>query len=288
MDTRLLEMELYEALTAVETGLERLAGAFLSESALPAWTMDCGMGREARSAAAAMIRQIDFADGQAGNESQILPGLVGCSLAVLRLAAEVNGQKRRLKAALTGLKGLRAFVTDGKGKTRQVAADHHALARMGHARLHRLQAWRQFRLLEGRPAAAWFAWAESKKVYRISTAEARERLLAFGAEQEHILLQLRRLDSLDPDTPLAVVAWARPHARVNLFWPDKRLTQLRASLPILYPAAAGEALPTLTPITPERQGRTRRSARRDHLLEADPLLPSIHVYAYAHTGRHSS
>lgn len=245
METRLLEMELYEAVTGLEAGLVQLAAALLVEP-LPAWTMGGETDRAARAAAGAMLRRIDYDDGQAANEARILPGLVGCSAATLALAAQVNGQKRRLQQALAALKGVKVTVED-QGQTRQVPADQHALARLGHARLHRLQAWRQIPILAARPAAAWFTWAESKKVYRITCAEARARLLAFGAEQPHIALQLQRLEALDPATPLAVVGTARPHARANLFWPDRRLTQLRASLPCLYPAAPGEPLPELTP-----------------------------------------
>lgn len=279
MDLRLAEMALYEAMTELERGLDALAAGILSES-LPAWTMETDGVQRARAKAAALLCQIHYSDGQPSNVSQILPGLVGCSAAVLALAVAVNGQKQRLKQALAALKGHKIEVVDGQGLARVVAADQHALARMGHARLHRLQAWRQIPILSARPDAVWFAWSESKKVYRISCAEAQARLRAFGEDRPHIALQLMRLNALAPDTPLAVVGRARPHARANLMWSDKRLSQQRASLPFLYPAPPGDPLPDLTPIAGDREARTVRKPRSDRILETEPLLPSIHAYAY--------
>lgn len=275
------ESELSRILTRLESSLAEFAEAIKSESH-PAWVAAELRDADARAKAAEIITQIDYEDGQIGNEAVILPGLIGVNAELLALAQIINGHKEALRKALLDLKGQTIELVSPTGRSRQVQADLHILARLGHARLHRLQAWRQIPVLDARPAAVWFAWSESKKVYRINCAEARRRLIALGADQPHIAWQLKRLSALKPDTPLGVIGRARPHARANIFWPDKQMMQMRASLPLFYPANPGEPLPELSPIAEDRQKRTKRSQRSDTHLQAEPFLPSIHAYAYLH------
>lgn len=279
MTTLYAEVDLHQAMTKLESSLFEFAHLVRSER-FAAWASADLWDTDARNKVAALITQIDYEDGQIGNEAVILPGLIGASDELLALAEVVNGHKDAVRKALMALKGQTVELTSAHGRTRRAQADQHALTRLGHARLHRLQAWRHIPILPARPAAVWFAWSESKKVYRIDCAEARRRLEALGADQPHIAWQLERLSGLKPDTPLGVIGRARPHARANIFWADKQMMQVRASLPLFYPAKPGESLPELTPIAEDRQKRTKRSQRRDTHLQPDPFLPSIHAYTY--------
>ena len=273
------EVDLHQAMTRLESALYELAHLIRSEN-YAAWASADLWDANARTKVASLITQIDYEDGQIGNEAVILPGLIGASDELLASAAVVNTHKDAVRKALMALKGQTIELTSAHGRMRRAQADQHALTRLGHTRLHRLQAWRHIPVLSARPAAVWFAWSESKKVYRIDCAEARRRLIALGADQPHIVWQLQRLSGLAPDTPLGVIGRARPHARSNIFWPDKQMIQVRASLPLFYPAKLGEPLPELTPIAEDRQKRTKRNQRSDTQLQPDPFLPSIHAYTY--------
>lgn len=274
------QLALQQALTHLEASLAALGDQLLSAADYPAWVSPHDKGACAQARAVQIYSQLDYQDGQAGNESDIVPGILGVGAETLALAETVNAHKQALRQALLALQQDTIEFVDAKGNTRRMDAAQYVLNRMGHARLHRLQAWRQIPILDHRPKAVWFAWVESKKVYRISCAEACDRLESLGTGNPHIAQQLLVLRTLGQDTPLAVVQEARPHARANLYWEGRRMTQVRSSMPLLYPARPGEPLPALTPIDSDRQKRTQRRKRSDVRLADEPLLPSIRAYTY--------
>lgn len=269
---------------------EALRDAVVEEVALPCWVWRYGYGFTAREPAAEIYVQHFFDDEQDPRETVILPGLVAAGDSTRRLAHALNAARKQLKDALSAMDRIQVRMTNPvTGRIRKERLGDLVLRDAGLARLHRIQVYRDVHVLERRPDNVSFVWARTRRVKRLSLQAVRERLMGMldnPPQAELVREDLARLESLSRNEVLAFVEPMPCHARVNLAWRRPGETQgfdramRSAPIPLLYPAAAEDELPSLKPLDPQRYALRQRAKRRDLKIEDQPFLSTLSVYRY--------
>lgn len=278
-----LRSEFLQAWEDLKARTEALQAAVLADAELPLWVHQEPDPAAARSAAARMLGDYKYDDGQGPTSSKKLPGLVGASDETLALAIELNEAKKRFKTALDALAPHKILVNDdAAGRQRLVKLKQYALQKAGLADLHYRQSTRTLNILAQRPARIGFVWANTPSIERLTKAEARKLLSEMG-DDDGIQEQLSLLAGLPEHEPLARVNPGPVHVRINLLWEKegKRVpAQIKGYLPILVRCQPGESLPPFTPLKDAPEERGFRLERRDRKIEREPFLAAIHAHRY--------
>lgn len=269
---------------------EALRQAVIEEVTLPCWVWRYGYGFTARVPAAEIYTQHFFQDEQDPKETVILPGLLGASDETRRVAHALNAARNQVQEALSAMDRIQVGMTNPvTGRTRKERLGDLVLRDAGLARLHRVQVYREVHVLERRPDNVSFVWARTRRVKRLSIEAVRQRLqrlLDNPPQAELVREDLARLGSLPRNEELALIDPMPCHARVNLAWRRQGETQgfdramRSAPIPLLYPAAADDELPSLKPLDPQRGALRQRAKRSDVKIEDQPFLATLAVYRY--------
>ena len=278
------QANLYEGFELLEADLRTLRYQLLEHADYPFYVDGVADPGRAREAVVRALTSLHYDDGQAANEVIHCPALVGTSAETLALAACINDTKARLHATLKALDPVQVDSPDGSGS---VSLLRVALRRLGHARLQRRQTTRRIEMIELAPSAVTFTWAHARRKENLTAAAIREMLLhkieeARVGQREVLLADLQRLEGCDDETPLVRLYAPYQHPRANLAWRLSDGTtvrkQRRAVVPLLYPAASGDALPDIRPLPATPHTVKRRQRRPDAGVEERPLLRSIGVH----------
>ncbi len=285
LDDNALSAEFLQAWEALRQALSALHEALASETDHPGWAW---RSNNPHGAAADIVSRVFYDDDQPAREVHMQPALIGASEECLRLTHLTNARRLRVKRALMALdRRVHRAVNPLTGRQRRNRLGDVVLEQHGLARLHRVQVYRSVHVLDGRPEAVGFVWAQTRRVQRISVQDLRERirrLLKNPPQAEFARNDLDLLTGLPADEWLALVEAQPMHVRANVTWrrndgPGHIRRMTSATLPLLYPAKAGEPLPRLKPL-PEEPTPRGRTARTDRKLEAAPFLSTLQAYRY--------
>ncbi len=288
-----LEPVLADAMHRLEQTLEALATRLRQETDYPIWGWKTEDPAEARRRAIQLLMAIDYVDGQHPSESRIYPALIGTSRETLEVAYQVNVAKRQLEQALRAFGRDTVPVTRPDGSVVRMDRLRHALANLGHLRLHKVQAVRKIVICDTSPYRVGYTWAvRTARVERTDRetliAQLQRRIDPEYPSDPGLFEDLERLRSLPPGEPLAIYRRPQCHPRVNLAFriDGEVVRKLRpAVMPILYPATRGAPLPKLRPleVDPPNRRRARRSDRRvneERFLRTEPVhryLPATDI-----------
>ena len=266
--------------------LEPLCAQLRADDGRPAWAW---RAVHPHQAAADAIANLFFEDDQDAREVRIQPALIGVTTDTLRLAHALNARRSRVKRALMALDRRKHKSCDPlSARRRRRRLGDVVLEARGLARLHRVQLYREVHVLDRRPDWVGFLWARTRRVERISVAALRtqvQRLLNNPPQAQFAQADLDRLRSLRDEDMLALVEAQPCHARANVAWAKTNASgfirrMLPATLPLVYPAEAHEALPKLKPLPEDAESRSHRAARTDRKLEQEPFLATVPAYRY--------
>lgn len=281
------------ALKELEVRLDILDARLRAESGYPQWVWKVEGRLPARDQARAIIRATDFIDGQDPHETRICPALLGASYETLAAARAVNQAKMKLDAALRAIDELTEIrIDEHTGEEAKLPLLKVALASLKRPRFHRRQALRKLVVLDRVPDKVSYTWARLNKVERTSRDELLERLEKWIEDQGFSPDRRHDLDVLRSFTRNEALAEVRPphiHPRANIVTPGEdgvERAQVRAVLPILYPAEQGDrvplfrALPTEVPTGDKRVRGRPRDPKGKPRVGTTPILKSLPVYRY--------
>lgn len=289
-----LQAGLATALNNLEERLDQLDVHLKAEAGYPLWVWKTEHAYSERDYARTILRATDFIQGQDANATRICPALMGASAETLAAARAVNAYKQKLDAALKAIDRYQESRPDEESLLR------HQLGLMGRVHFHRRQALREIVVLERTPEKVSFTWARFNKVLCTNRDKLLERIekwiehRGFSPDRIHDLDVLR---SLPHNETLAEVRPPHIHPRANVVtsaWDGdlkadrKARIQVRAVLPILYPAERGDcvplqrALPLEAPTGDKRPRGTPRNPVSEprRRVGSIPILKSLPVYRY--------
>lgn len=281
-------IDVIEAYRALSRALEAASAAIQSDSALPGWMHALEypllQAHNGRTEAINLIGQNQYLDNQEGRSILIGMGLFGASDNTLKVLHELNAKKRAFKQAILQLKADRDNerlhrVFEALLSTERHGNTQAALKRSGMARLHLKQCYRQIPILEQRPLKVSWSWANTRSIKRITKADA-VALLKKKGDDPGIQRQLMQVESLRPQEQIAIVQNLAPHLRTNVVFETAdglERKMLKGSLPLFYPASAGEPLPEVVLPKPKNSERQKRS---DIKIDPEPFLPAIRGHRY--------
>lgn len=288
-----IRIDFANALKELEARLTILDARLQAESGYPQWIWKVEGRMPARDQARAVIRATDYIDGQDPHETRICPALLGVSHETLAAARAVNQAKMKLDAALRAIDALTESVIDEiTGVETKQPLLKAALASLKRARFHRRQALRKLVVLDRAPEKVSYTWARLNKVERTTRDELVGRLeqwmeeQGFSQDRQH---DLGVLKSLTRNEPLAEVRPPHIHPRANIVTRCEdhvERTQVRAVLPLLYPAEPGDRIPLHRALPPEAPSGDKRRRGRPQNPESKPrvsttrILKSLPVYRY--------
>lgn len=237
--------------------------------------------------ASEIINAFWYTDGQDARTVRICPGLIAVGPKGIALAQTMNKARHALAESLVAMEGrAEQCGTDPKTGTpnmrplREVTQEAFQAAR-----LQFQQATRAIVTLEHAPTYAGFTWANCRKVFRTTAGEVR-RTVTQRLDPERpdplLLVDLKSLQNMSEDHPLAIVRPASLTPKVNLAWTDASgatvRTIKRSVLPLLY---VGDSLPErLYELPPSPDLPRTRSKRKDVELEEKPFLATVVVHRY--------
>ena len=290
-----LRADLATALAGLEKELEVLDARVQAEQDYPLWVWklprekdqsEYDHGRQQRLAVRQILTALDYQEGQAGNETRILPALVGAHPDTLVAVRAVNMAKARLDSALAAMRGQKIDTIDPlTGKTVRKPLDRVALAALGHVTLHKIRAVRQIVVVDEPLQAARYFWAHCRRITRLTREQAIERL---QRNIQHQPSQAKQIDlvhaqQLPDGTALAEVRDAHPTPTVNFYVGSRnRPIKKTAVMPMFYPTHPGATLPDLGEL-PEEDTPPQRKPRRDSLIQPEVYLPTLHAHLYMDT-----
>ena len=282
-----LRVALVDALSMLAARLDALDRRLIAEVEYPRWVWQAPGKLPAHDQVRAVLRAIEYIDHQDPHETRICPALLGASDETLKAARAVNAAKIELEAALRAIDPVvvtRHDTRTGVETTQRLLKV--ALAEMGYKRFHRRQALRKIVVLNARPARVSYTWAQLPKIERTDREAVRiqlQRMLEEGGATLRLVEDLERVDALPAGTPLALVRPPHIHPRANLVYGVRghaTRDQCRAVLPILYPAAPGEALPTIRALPDDPPIELTRARRKTARVIESPYLSTLPVHRY--------
>lgn len=285
----LYRIDVIEAFKAIQIHLNHLQERMLQDTGLPAWLAPLpypGLKNDdPREASMRLYRQTTYLDDQEGREILIGVGLLGCSEATLEQARELNLAKKQFKLAIQRLKAQKLSLTDdwlreafiGLFESFRHDFTATALEAAGLSRLHLKQCYRQIPVLDRRPLKVSWSWANTRSIKKISKTDAIALLNKKGNDQG-IIQQIEKVQALRAGESIAIVQELAPHLRTNVVYSSDERVMMKGSLPLLYPAACGEALPIIIPPKAVKNGE--RQTRSDMKIDAEVFLPAIRAHRY--------
>lgn len=228
-----------------------------------------------------------YTDGQDGRATRPYIGLIAAREPVIDAVSFVNTAKARFAQALSLVKAEdQGLIAEMKASLPQRHAYLHEHMRgAGLARLHLKQCWRHVPVAEQPVRRIRMAWYTSgRSIKKLTVREAEQMLIAMGADQPHIEIQLRALAGIPSREPLAQVQQQAPVMRGNLFYqeplPDGRWRRaMNLALPLFLPSSDGR-LPHYNNPPPFPPKERTRKVRNDERLDAEPFLRSLRVFRY--------
>jgi hypothetical protein len=291
----LYRITVLESFKKLHSELAELQSFILEDAHLPCWLEPLPYPAlkhdNPREAVNRLLRQNTYLDGQEGREILIGVGLIGSSAKTLEQAANLNLAKKQFKLSIQTLKAQKLKLTDDWLREAFIGFFENirheftslALEAAGLSRLHLKQCYRQIPALNKRPLKVSWSWANTRSIKKISKLDAIALLNKkgndFGIQQ-----QIEKVHGLHATESIAIVQELAPHLRTNIiFSPDDRF-MTKGSLPLLYPATLGEALPQVIP--PKLIKQSERQTRADLKIDPEVFLPAIRGHKYTHS--HSS
>lgn len=272
---------------------ENLTGAaeacrtsILRDAPLPCWGWRAETFSQARAEASDILTRFVYTDDQPSRESVIYPAVLGASEKTLRLAAQLNVHKDRVRNLLKAMDDRLVTENIARGKTRTLTAQ--VLAHEGLMRLHRMQVYRHVRLIHQRPDRIALGWARTRRVKRCRATDIQTMLkgrLRRAAYPGLILADMERLTYLGSGESLALVDQEPVHVRANLAWlkkdaPGWLRRQVTLALPMLFTSRPGQMMPALKPLPNDADTGGSRVRRGGRVLEPEPFLRTLPVYRY--------
>ncbi len=264
-----LRIEIVNTFQQLTQAIWHLCDAIKLESALIAWVQD---SENAREKACEIFSQLQYLDNQAPREILICAGFIGASQTTLDLVQKVNHCKARFKQSVLALKQAKISTEDPLLE----------LKKMGLARLHLKQCYRQIPILKEVPHKISWTWANTRSIKKITVAKAQELLLKKG-EGLNIEMQLKKLGALSPHEPLAIVQELAPHLRANIVFKKDDIisrTMIKGPVPIFFPCQTQTPFPQFNPPTKKSGRNQNRSIRSDVQLDPNSYLPAIRAHRY--------
>lgn len=271
---------LLQRLVDLQEALQELALGIARERALFTYVWQREAPPAARRAAAEAVRRLEYRADQDPHDTIVCPGLLGASPETLGAALRVNVRKRALRDFLLALAD--SYVeSEIEGERVREEYGEHLLRKLGRARLHRIQAYREIPVLERVPSYVGFTWAQSYRVERLTRARLLELIDNNTAAAEAAAAR-ERVRAM-PDAYFARTRRGPAHVRVNVAFEEGAEREVHVgSLPLLCPAEAGWVPERLRPLRGTRG--QRRAPRSDTRLEAEAWLPELGVYRYRKAG----
>lgn len=293
----------YDALAlAMDTFLDQLC----SDRRLPAQVEGRESTSDARQAALAIYKAWQFeADQEETNITASWYGAIGASPHTLSLARAVNDLKASFKQAMAPVAGRQVRVEnpDPQSQTTSITVPlaRIILNRIELGHISQRQLTRAIPILDMRPKRLGFTRTlRSPTVERISLEVARNRLSQLD-DHAAVDNQLAIVDGLldenchldrNEQEKLAVIHKAASHVRCNVVLPesadtDKHRFQRKWSLPVLYPARAGDDPVSIRwPISEKALQEKNNTSRGPRKIDRHALLPAINAYRYLPDYRH--
>ena len=282
-------IHLTTSLAELDDAIAELNSQLGTETALPAWVDGVSDSEIARFRIREIYGRLDFEDAQQGNTTVGLTGVIGASESLIEAAYRVNRAKKAFRAAWVAMADMMieiAALNGGDHPGRLVSLrEHHLSNNLGRSRLSVLQAWRSIPIADAVmaiPHRIGMSLSQVPKVERVTRAEALERLLRLG-DDFGIQAQRDKLMAIPEDEPLAIVKRSPPHIRANVAWRvDGQWVrkQYPATLPLMFLAQPGVALPLIGVPKTHRVPNTQRPRRLDAKVEPEAFLPAIHAHRY--------
>lgn len=319
-------VDLIERMGSAHVALLAARDAFVvslkADLGLPAWTPAAPDNpQNARYEAAALYGDFNFPQADLLSENAKPPernevvkgcGIVGASTRTIELAEAFNEAKKHFDVALKPMRKNWVPVEIEPGKPEHTEKlDRVALKIKGQALLSERQACRQICILKQIPSRVIFSWVNVPSTQRITVNGAR-KLLRDMTTTPDVAADLRALDGLPEDEPLALFKPLAPHMRVNVgnyVIPDPakrsavrkkvlkekilKYTQYPTAIPVLVPMSPGDQLPKITGprtdaakngVTDGNRQRTK-APRKKQKVGQEPYLRSIGVYRYQQAWR---
>jgi hypothetical protein len=264
------------------------------DAALPAWLEPLPYpslkNDNARVATCRLYSQLTYLDDQEGREILLGVGLIGASPETLKQAEKLNLAKKQFQLAIKELKAQKLTLTDdwlreaflGLFESLRHEFTATALEAAGLSRLHLKQCYRQIPILEVYPTKVSWTWANTRSIKKISKNDA-VALLNKKGNDLGIQKQIEKVQGLSAEECIAIVQELAPHLRTNIIYPTRGdevdRIMMKGSLPLLYPAQLGEALPIVIP--PKPRSTSGRQTRSDLKIDPEVYLPAIRGHRYA-------
>ena len=287
-----LRIELLESYKALVTALQTFGHCVLTlDQALPAWVQpleEDPPGWSHRQAAVDVFQRLLMTPSQDPKQCVQRFGAIGASAQTLEAARDVNAVKKRLAAAYKAIKE-----SEREASLEQVydcivrtPLLKKALHQGGLTGLHVVQATRQIHLLPVRPRKIGFTLCRrSSSVQRLDYETALRK-----AERAGHADAVATIRAYGPGQAFAIVRRQAPHVRANLSYDgavagSELPRQKLCSMPLLFPAAPGEAMPlhngprTLALLGLDEDMARERRNDSQLALEA-PVSEALHLYAY--------
>lgn len=263
----------------------------LTDASLPAWLQPLPYPAlrhdNPRESACRLYQQMTYLNGQEGREILIGVGLIGASAETLKQAEKLNLAKKEFQFAVKTLKAQKLSLTDnwlreaflGLFETLRHEFTATALEAAGLSRLHLKQCYRQIPVLKETPIKVSWTWANTRSIKKISKSQA-VALLNEKGNDFGILQQIDKVQGLAAGECIAIVQELAPHLRTNIIYPgsgeEVDRIMMKGSLPLLYPAQAGENLPVVIP----PKATQARQTRSDLKIDPEIYLPAIRGHRY--------
>jgi len=298
-------LSVLESLEKLYQALEKLRHPLLIlDAALPLWfqpphSLSFPSGSSDREKVFLFLSQLQYLNEQDPKEILIGPGIVAASQATLDAIHELNLRKQAFKQQMLALKAMPLSKTEKSHfvealeqlLNKRPGMTAKQLKRLGLARLHLKQCYRQIPFFLEKPESIAWTWANTRSISRISVMEAELRLQKQGLN-ERTAWQQQKLTQLAKDEPLAIVQELAPHLRANVCFRDdnKRLYRkmVKGPVPFFYLAEClssvtgptAETLPRLRPAGDKKAKDKNRPTRKDVKLEPLPFIPAIRAHRY--------
>jgi len=268
---------------------QQLGKALDATSDLPAWVLNLDdqdkVRVPGRVAAQKIYMQIEYEGNQDRNKSMLLPGIMAVDRVAMDLILKINAVKQAIKkfcGALEGQYVRKSDLLDPK----QMPGDYVRLPyatylfhKIGYARIHRVQLYRQITVLEQRPERLGFTWAHTRRVQ----SRSRDDVLSILDRLGDAGLGDRAKIVAVPDQQFAMVSDTQLNARANLvFYIDgeTKRVQKTLSMPMVYLQEDNLSLPPCGKLSSDTQRNENRLPRLKDRIEDCPLTTEIPVYRY--------
>lgn len=281
-----------EAFQTLQQHLNHLGECLSADAHLPAWLQPLPYpalkSDNPREASLRLYRQLTYMDDQEGREILLGIGLIGASPKTLEQAQLLNESKKQFKKAVQELKAQKlSFYDDALHEAfiQLFETFRHdytatALQSAGLSRLHLKQCYRQIPILDKCPIKVSWSWANTRSIKKISKANA-IALLNKKGDDIGIQQQIEKVHGMRAGECIAIVQELAPHLRTNIVTPgaeESERVMMKGSLPLLYPAEPGEALPAI--ILPKTKN-SERQTRSDMKIDPEIYLPAIRGHRYS-------